>query len=83
MPGSPYRPITCAFYDELAIYAMHQKFIMLQFANDEGQIESCECLITDIYTLDKVEYCSLSSGEHIRLDRIRSINGQPVDAYET
>lgn len=82
VPGMPYRPVTCTFYDELALYAMHQKPILLQYETVEGDMQNTEALITDIYTLNKVEYCSLSTGQHIRLDKIRCINGKPVEAYD-
>lgn len=81
-PGSPYRPVTCTFYDELALFSMHQTVIKVEYQSDDLDIDTVIGKITDIYTLEKVEYCSFDTGHHIRLDRICAINDRPVEAYD-
>jgi len=65
-----YEPIDCALHDELELRALRKQKIKLIFFNDKNEIESNECVITDVYSKDKTEYLKTDFGLTIRLDNL-------------
>ena len=71
---SGYKPISCEFHDILEATATTRKVVDLQFVDDEGTLQSRSARIVDVYSRDAAEYISLSSGETVRLDRLRAVD---------
>jgi len=65
-----YEPIDCALHDELELRALRKQKIKLIYFNDKNEIESNECVITDVYSKDKTEYLKTDFGLTIRLDNL-------------
>lgn len=79
-----YIPVSCDFYDEVALYATEKKTGKIHYFKslEEKVLASSSGPVTDIVTEHKVEYL-LTSQDKIRLDRIVSIFGKPGPAFET
>ena len=65
-----YKPIACGLYDELELRALRKQKVNLLFINDKNKNESIDCVITDLFSKDKIEYLKTDNGRIIRLDNI-------------
>ena len=69
-----YKPIACGLHDELELRALRKSKVILSYKN-ENKINSLGCVITDIFSKDKVEYLKTDGGLLIRLDDIVELDG--------
>jgi Rho-binding antiterminator len=74
----PYRPIACDFHDELCLCAMHQRACAIEYRDESGQPVSVKDRIEDVYTEGKEEFLRLAGGAVVRLDRLISVDGEPL-----
>lgn len=78
----PYRPISCAFYDELEARATTRQRCDVVYQNPaEPAPTTVAGVIADLYLRDKVEFMRLASGEEIRLDWLVSVDGKLLAGY--
>ena len=76
-----YQPISCDYYDELTLLAMRCKRCSVVFKNKNGNVETVEAVIKDIFTLKGEEFLLLSDGREIRLDQLVSVDGKELSNY--
>lgn len=69
-----YKPIDCNYYDVLILYAMHKDQVFVTYENDDGDQQTVQAVILDLFTKQKEEFMRLSSGIVIRLDRVLSVS---------
>ncbi|MCK7526517.1 MAG: Rho-binding antiterminator [Ignavibacteriales bacterium] len=65
-----YKPIACGLYDELELRALRKQKVTLTFLNDNGETETIECIIADLFSKDKTEFLKTTDERIIRLDDI-------------
>lgn len=70
-----YKPIACGLYDELELRAIRKQRVKLIFQNDKKGNEVIECIISDLFSKDKIEFLKTSDGKIIRLDDILELDG--------
>lgn len=70
-----YKPIACGLYDELEIRALRKQKTKITFRNKPGNIQTLDCVISDLFAKDKVEYLKTSDSTIIRLDDILEVDG--------
>ena len=70
-----YKPIACALYDELELRALRKQVVRLTFQNDKNENELIECIISDLFSKDKIEFLKTNDGKIIRLDDLLELDG--------
>lgn len=75
--ANPYEPIACGAYDQLESLAVKRTVCRIQFVTD-GQIESVQSRIVDVFARNKEEFIKIEDRREIRLDRLHSIDGEPL-----
>ena len=65
-----YVPIDWGLHDELELRAVRKQKIRLIYFNEKNEIETNECVITDVFSKDKTEYLKTDFGLTIRLDNL-------------
>lgn len=78
MTDIPYHPIACETYDLLESLAVKQTVCEIRFEAD-GEIGTVQSRIVDVFSRSKEEFIKTDDGREIRLDRLRSIDGKPID----
>jgi Rho-binding antiterminator len=81
MTTPSYTPIDCNFYDELVLRAMRKTPCQLVFQKPGESEQQRKAIITDLITREGAEYLQLSTGEEIRLDYLRVLDGMSPDIY--
>lgn len=74
----PYQKISCSYYDQLEALATKRSRCVILFWHEEKE-ESAEGTIDDLFSRDGAEYLKLDKGLIIRLDRLISVNGVPLN----
>ena len=77
-PTKTYQSISCSYYDQLEAYATKRTECEILFS-DNGNESVVKGIITDIFAKDGAEYLKMNNALVIRLDKIISINGIPVN----
>lgn len=72
-----YIPIDCSFYDRIEEAIVLRKMVWLEYTVEEKTITILTRL-SNTLTQDGAEFLILPSGEHIRMDRIISLDGEPL-----
>lgn len=70
-----YKPIACGLYDELELRALRKQVVRLTFQNDKNENELIECIISDLFSKDKIEFLKTNDGKIIRLDDLLELDG--------
>ncbi|MBE0550942.1 MAG: hypothetical protein IH619_00995 [Ignavibacterium sp.] len=70
-----YKPIACGLYDELELRALRKQVVRLTFQNDKNENELIECIISDLFSKDKIEFLKTNDGKIIRLDDVLELDG--------
>lgn len=70
-----YKPIACGLYDELELRALRKQNVKLIITNEKNDSELIDCVISDLFSKDKVEYLKTNNGRIIRLDDILELDG--------
>lgn len=73
-PTNKYQNISCSYYDQLEAFATQRTRCSIMF-KEEGNEQTTEGIIVDLFARDGAEYLKLDSGTVIRLDHIVSVNG--------
>ena len=68
-----YIPVSCDLSDHLWAIANCQKECCLTYLNEEGKFAQVQGQIIKIYAVDGSDWCQISDGSKIRLDRIEEI----------
>ncbi|ELS00865.1 hypothetical protein Xen7305DRAFT_00005660 [Xenococcus sp. PCC 7305] len=68
-----YKPISCDLNDHLAKILSQKKECCLTYIDEEGQFAHVRGQIIGLYALDGADWCQVSDGSKIRLDRIEEI----------
>ncbi len=71
MNAKDYTPISCDFHSLFEHYATLKEVVKLVLTDSKEE----KGVITDVYTKKGEEFIVLDQSEHIRLDRVKSING--------
>lgn len=74
-----YVPIACGLYDELEVRALKKQNVWLTYRISESQENKINCVITDLFSKNKIEYLKTDSGIIIRLDDILSVDNIPFN----
>ena len=75
-----YKPVACAFYDQLEHLAMKQQIILIEYTDHLGE-HSSPVIIKDFITRKKEEFLITTSHIEIRLDKITRVNGQEPETF--
>jgi len=75
----PYTPIACDTHDRLEAMAIHRQEGAFQWAPFEGGLSTTRSRIRDIQVRNGAEYLLLWNDVEIRLDRLREVDGVPLD----
>lgn len=81
MKEQKYQPISCDYYDELEIVAMHQSIAKIIFRNEAGEETTISTKIKTLQTRNSEEFLILANGDEIRLDKLVSMNGKVIKNY--
>ncbi|QBQ53438.1 hypothetical protein [Nitrosococcus wardiae] len=73
-----YVPINCNFHDHLEALATLRKQCRIVYQTADGKLIETFDTIADIYTKHKEEFAVLGSGEIIRLDTLKEVDGQSI-----
>jgi len=76
-----YQPINCNYYDELEALATLRKKVAIAYYEPSGEKQVVESRIVDLYTRNKEEFMQLEDGTTLRLDRLISADGKPVQLF--
>lgn len=76
---SDYQPIDCDYYDRLEAWATVGTTCTILFTEDDGQAHQVDSKILDFKIEDGVEYLTGEDNLQIRLDRLISVNGIPLE----
>ena len=70
-----YKPIACGLYDALELRALRKQIVKLTFQNDNKENKIIECIISDLFSKDKIEFLKTDDEIVIRLDDILELDG--------
>ena len=73
-----YIPISCAFYDELELWALRKTNCKIVYLNDTNERQTIEGVIENLFTKEKVEFLLLKNGFQLRLDQLVTVNDKPL-----
>ncbi len=76
-----YQPISCDFHDLLEVHATQRQPTTLQFRDADGQLQTRDAVITDVYAKDGADYLTLSTGETLRLDQLIAVGQARLADY--
>lgn len=75
--STTYKPINCNFHELLLAKATLQELCEIKYTS-KTKASIVNSIIIDVYTKKSEEFLTLDSGEIIRLDKIISINNEPL-----
>ncbi|QYO62198.1 hypothetical protein [Leptolyngbya sp. 7M] len=73
-----YIPISCDFHDRLEALATLRQTCQIVYRNQANEVIEVEDWIVDVYAANQADFLKLKDGTEIRLDRIVTVNGEPV-----
>ena len=74
-----YLPIDCGFHDILLDRTTRNSVIELEYLVEEV-VQLKRTTLKDVYSKEGEEFLLLKDGEIVRLDRIKSVDGIPLQA---
>ncbi|MEA5447361.1 hypothetical protein VB780_02190 [Leptolyngbya sp. CCNP1308] len=77
-----HRLVSCSFHDELESLATLRRPCTIHYRTASDAVVSVEGQIEDFFVVDRAEYLRLKDGTEIRLDRLISVDGKPVQFAE-
>ncbi|MBD2114323.1 MULTISPECIES: hypothetical protein [Cyanophyceae] len=77
-----YQSVNCDLYDELEALATLHQTCPIHYRTEGGDGVSTEGQSVDFFVVEKAEYLRLKDGTEIRLDRLISVDGKPVQFAE-
>lgn len=69
-----YKPIACGLYDELELRALRKSKVSLSYKGNNGELKTIVCLITDLFSKEKIEYLKTDRELIIRLDDLVEVD---------
>jgi len=75
MKNKPYTPIDCSFYDRIEAAIVKGKPLELSYEDEDGTTRTNKLLLVDTVIKDKQEFVACGSGQLIRMDRIKNLDG--------
>ena len=79
--STPYSPISCEFHDLLEALATVRRPAVIRYRDHDGVAQQVMATITDVFSRERAEFVSLSSGEALRLDQLVEVNGDKLSDY--
>lgn len=73
-----YRLVACSFHDELEALATLRQRCQISYRDSENKIQTIDSLIVDVYSANRADFIKLQDNTVIRLDRLISVNGKPI-----
>ena len=73
-----YTPIDCSFYDRIEAAIVLRKTVRLEYWEQAEVKAIVETKLKDTLTKNSEEFIILPSGNQIRMDRIISLDGEPL-----
>ncbi|NJP09091.1 MAG: hypothetical protein HC866_06065 [Leptolyngbyaceae cyanobacterium RU_5_1] len=70
--------VSCDFHDQLESLATLRQECRIVYRNAADKLVELDGRIVDVYAANKADFLKLNDGTEIRLDRIESVNGQPI-----
>ncbi|MEM1321388.1 MAG: hypothetical protein AAGG75_14125 [Bacteroidota bacterium] len=70
MEKTPYRRVSCDFYDSLEALATRRQALWIEYRDEAGQLQDCQTTLADLQARQGAEYALLSNGLRLRLDQI-------------
>lgn len=70
---SDYTPVSCDLYDKLEAMATLHRTGQITYRSESGETVEVSDEIVDVYARGGADYCRLSQGTVIRLDRLVAI----------
>jgi Rho-binding antiterminator len=81
MANHDYQPISCDFHDLLEVHATKRRPTHIQFRDADGQLQTRDAVITDVYAKDGADYLTLNTGEILRLDQLIEVDQAKLADY--
>lgn len=81
MHANSYQPINCEFHDVLESLATTRTPAQVIFIDDEGTPQQRTAIVLDVYARDGAEFLALDTGETVRLDALRQVDGERLADY--
>lgn len=73
-----YVPVSCDFHDQLEALATLRQKCQIVYRTETDEIIEAAGWIVDVYAANQADFLKLKDNTEIRLDRIISVNGEPV-----
>ncbi len=73
-----YALVDCDFYDQLEAFATLRQICQISYLNEDKETIEVQSQIVDVYAANKADFLKLKDGTEIRLDRLITVNGQPI-----
>ena len=73
-----YRLVACSFHDELEALATLHKPCQVIYRDPENEVQTVNTQIIDVYAADRADFIELQNETVVRLDRLISVNGKPI-----
>lgn len=80
-PPVSYSPINCEFHDVIEATATRRHAAAIRFVDEDGVPRDRHARIVTVFARAGAEWLELDTGEHIRLDRLLSIDGEQLADY--
>ena len=73
-----YRLVACSFHDELEALATLHKPCLVIYRDSDNEVQTVKTQIVDVYSADRADFIKLQDETVIRLDRLISVDGKPI-----
>jgi Rho-binding antiterminator len=73
-----YRLVNCEFHDRLEAWSTLRQPCQIIYRNAIDERIEIRDRIVDVYAAHQADFLKLSDGTEIRLDKIISVNGEPL-----
>ncbi len=73
MKNSPYKCVSCSFYDKLEALAIYHKKVDLTYLNEKGETQKQQTVFKNFKSIDKEEFVVLGDNSLLRLDKILNV----------
>ncbi|MBW4458148.1 MAG: hypothetical protein KME55_39135 [Nostoc indistinguendum CM1-VF10] len=70
--------VDCGFHDQLEALATLRQSCQISYHIVTGEIVRVQDQIVDVYAANQADFLKLKDGTEIRLDRLISVNGNPI-----
>ena len=78
---STYIPVSCELHDKLEAISTLRQLAGLVYRTETGDRVQTSAKINDIYAENNADYCKLSDGSVLRMDRLESVKIDGVTVW--